>query len=200
MYSFALISVFTTCVSVALSVRASPILSTTGSSLSAVQKSLNDANIPVDANITFNPNVLLDVIFPQNTSSPSMPVVLSAPNTTLSIAGAHNIDVIEYFYSIEQFTEVTFAPSFVLVGEHLCAADKSPSVSPIQHFLGGDFESITPPVVDMALLSNSTPAISEWISPAPPTADLHRYVVLIFKQSSGFENQTFVNASTNRLN
>ncbi|KAI0920032.1 hypothetical protein AcV7_006042 [Taiwanofungus camphoratus] len=106
MYSFALISVFTTCVSVALSVRASPILSTTGSSLSAVQKSLNDANIPVDANITFNPNVLLDVIFPQNTLSPSMPVVLSAPNTTLSIA------------------EVTFAPSFVLVGEHLCAADK----------------------------------------------------------------------------
>ncbi|KAI0927417.1 hypothetical protein AcV5_007960 [Taiwanofungus camphoratus] len=194
MHCPALLFIFAGCIYVASSVYALPFSSQTSLGLKAVQQAFYDANIPADANITFDPSILLDVIFPQNASSPG--VALAAPNTTLSVA------------------EVARVPYFVVSGPHVHAHDRlvviaidldapsphSPSASPVRHFLGGAFEPVILPIPGAALLVNSTPAVSDWLSPAPASVDPHRYVFLVFAQPPGFGNQTLVNASTDRLN
>lgn len=100
---------------------------------------------------------------------------------------------------------------------------QDPSVAEIRHFLGGDFmlTGCGAGTSDgVALLSNTTSAVSEYVQPAPPAgSDPHRYVsllcptmrgcddlqtlmvwcryvFLLYAQPEGFNNQTFVNAST----
>jgi len=86
---------------------------------------------------------------------------------------------------------------------------QNPTNAQIRHFLGGNF---TPN--RLGLLSNSTPAISEFRQPTPPAgSDAHRYeildytnpliefatiryIFLLFEQPRGFNSQTVVNTTT----
>ncbi|KAJ8515227.1 hypothetical protein ONZ45_g7314 [Pleurotus djamor] len=73
------------------------------------------------------------------------------------------------------------------------------SISQVRHMLGGGFQR--DPTTGM--LSNTTAALSDYIPPAPPAgSDAHRYVILVFNQSSAFmENAPpFVAATPDRLN
>jgi len=89
---------------------------------------------------------------------------------------------------------------------------QDPTSAQIRHFLGGNF---TPD--RSGLLSNSTPAISEFRQPTPPAgSDAHRYeisdytipfpplvefaiiryIFLLFEQPRGFNSQTVVNTTS----
>lgn len=99
---------------------------------------------------------------------------------------------------------------------------QDPSVAEIRHFLGGDFvlaDCGAGTSDGVALLSNTSSAVSDyvacatcWVGPSPvrfPHMPYHatecylqmlmvwrRYVFLLYAQPDGFNNQTFVNAST----
>ena len=89
---------------------------------------------------------------------------------------------------------------------------QNPTNAQIRHFLGGNFAPNR-----LGLLSNSTPAISEFRQPTPPAgSDAHRYdilnyiisfpslvdfatiryIFLLFEQPRGFNSQKVVNAMT----
>ena len=98
---------------------------------------------------------------------------------------------------------------------------QDPTEAQIRHFLGGNFELGRTEPDGLALLSNSTPALSNFLQPTPPAgSDPHRsvftemslkelvknaqhmthlcirYVFLLFQQPAGFDEQTEVNATT----
>ena len=52
---------------------------------------------------------------------------------------------------------------------------QQPTSAQIRHFLGGNFALGTPDANGLSLLSNSTPALSEFRQPTPPAgSDPHR--------------------------
>lgn len=79
-------------------------------------------------------------------------------------------------FGIQSATNTT--GSFVVAMVDLDApTPQDPSEAEIRHFLGGNFELGTPDVNGFALLSNTTPALSEFLQPTPPAgSDPHRYV------------------------
>ena len=68
--------------------------------------------------------------------------------------------------------------SFVVAMVDLDApTPQNPNVSEIRHFLGGNFklDSEAPGHIGLSLLSNSTPALSNFLQPTPPAgSDPHR--------------------------
>jgi hypothetical protein len=77
----------------------------------------------------------------------------------------------------------------------------------VRQFFGGNFNALDfklGPQPDGTkipqLLVNSTPALSEFLQPAPPPGDPpHRYIFLVFNQPEGFNNQTLVTPQTDIL-
>ncbi|KAF8256885.1 phosphatidylethanolamine-binding protein [Lactarius quietus] len=78
--------------------------------------------------------------------------------------------------------------------------DAVPAVAAeVRHFLGGDFY-LEPGYQGAHELVNKTPAISDFLTPAPPVGSgLHRYIFLLFKEPPSFKHQTLVNSSTSRF-
>ncbi|KAJ7726686.1 phosphatidylethanolamine-binding protein [Mycena maculata] len=71
---------------------------------------------------------------------------------------------------------------------------QNPTFSELCHLLGGEFYN------HGGHLVNATPAVSEFVQPAPPAgSDAHRYIFLLFKQSCAFVHQQLINASTSIL-
>lgn len=65
---------------------------------------------------------------------------------------------------------------------------QDPTEAEIRHFLGGDFVLGNPGADGLALLSNTTPAISNFLQPTPPAgSDPHRYVNTYFMRSETVE-------------
>ena len=55
------------------------------------------------------------------------------------------------------------------------------------------------PMSTFAPLVNDTPALFEYLSPAPPaTSDAHRYTFVLFKQPEGFEEKATANIPADR--
>jgi len=176
--------------------------------LRTVQRAFQEASVAKDANITFDPSVILQVQFPQ------------ADGTLLDLtAGGHvprnataNMPLFNLFspafkFPVRESTEPestepsssargpgTFLVSMVDLD---APTPQQPNMSEIRHFLGPDF-TLSPPKSDgLAPLTNSTPAISSFRQPTPPVgSDAHRYVFLIFSQPPGFDNQTLVTPQT----
>ncbi|EJC98053.1 PEBP-like protein, partial [Fomitiporia mediterranea MF3/22] len=74
---------------------------------------------------------------------------------------------------------------------------QDPTEAQIRHFLGGNFQLGRVQPSQLFPLTNSTPALSNFLQPTPPAgSDPHRYVFLLFQQPTGFNSQTEVNAST----
>ncbi|KAG6899683.1 hypothetical protein C0993_007944 [Termitomyces sp. T159_Od127] len=103
-------------------------------------------------------------------------------------------------------------PSFSTVGDIgngpfvVMAVDADPPppfIAQIRHFLGPNFFSEVRTIgpADIRALVNTTPAIEEFIQPAPvPGTGAHRYNFLLFNQPEGFNSQTLVNSSTSIFN
>ena len=97
-----------------------------------------------------------------------------------------------------------------------------PNESQIRHFLGANFVLTSTNQQNITLLSNSTPAISNFLQPTPPAGSdphrygnrthlglikaetflivVNRYVFLLFEQPNDFNSQTFVTADTSTAN
>jgi len=161
-------------------------------SLGAVNKAFTAAKIPTDAHLTFNPSVLLEVVFPQATG---LPVPVHA-----GIQLLRNSTAIPPVFSIRDRI-VSPGRDFVVAMVDLDApTPQTPTSAQIRHFLGGNFHSV-PALGDEERLVNTTAALSDFRQPTPPAgSDPHRYVFLLFEQPRGFNKQTLVNSSTSISN
>ncbi|KAF9053966.1 PEBP-like protein [Hymenopellis radicata] len=154
---------------------------------SGVKQAFDDANIPTDIALEFDPTFLLQVVLPQSTGAP----------ITLEVG--------------EQLPRNATAnpPTFTLIGENIGAGPfvvatvdpdaptpQDPNIAQVRHFLGGNFITGSP-ACEAELLVNTTPAVSEWQQPTPPAgSDAHRYIFLVFNQPDAFNDQTLVNTAT----
>ncbi|KAJ7635055.1 PEBP-like protein [Roridomyces roridus] len=160
-------------------------------SLHKVEKAFNDANIPANLNIAFQPSMLLDVTFPQEYGHPialhagiQVPVNDTVGPPTFSLQGQRRT------------ARHDNGPFVVAMVDPDAPTPQDPSVSQIRHFLGGNFYLGR----DGCSLFNTTPAITEYVQPAPPSySDAHRYVLLVYKQPKTFAQQDLVNASSSIL-
>ncbi|KAJ3567086.1 hypothetical protein NP233_g6597 [Leucocoprinus birnbaumii] len=147
-----------------------------------VKQTFDDANIPADLSIKFDPTALLEVTFPEPGASPitihagqQLPRDSTAGPPTFSLLGTSRR-----------------GPFVVAAVDPDAPTPQAPTSAQIRHFLGGNF---TPG--RSGLLSNSTPALSEFRQPTPPAgSDAHRYIFLVFEQPAGFNQQTVVTPTT----
>ncbi|KAJ7726676.1 phosphatidylethanolamine-binding protein [Mycena maculata] len=134
--------------------------------------------------IVFKPTALLEVSFPQ-TCGP--PIALHA--------GIH-VEVNDTVRppSFGVLGDVGPGPFVVAMVDPDAPTSQNPTLSELRHFLGGNFYNHRDHLV------NATPAVSEFVQPAPPAgSDAHRYIFLLFKQLSAFAHQQLINASTSVL-
>lgn len=152
--------------------------------IEGVRELFNNHSIPQNLNITFNPDVLLDVIYQQ---PEGLPIVVT-PGQTLQV----NQTAIPPTFSIAG-RRADPSQAYVVTMFDLDAPDpQDPSLSPIRHFLGSDFYAFTPKEYDYAILANTSEAMSFYVQPAPTAGSApHRYVWLIWDQPPGFDNQTY---------
>ncbi|KAF5360966.1 hypothetical protein D9756_004548 [Leucocoprinus leucothites] len=147
-----------------------------------VKRTFDAANIPTDLSITFDPTALLEVTFPEPNARPitihagqQLPRDSTAGPPTLNLRGSNSR-----------------GPFVVAAVDPDAPTPQEPTSAQIRHFLGGNF---TPN--GSGLLSNSTPALSEFRQPTPPAgSDAHRYIFLVFEQPDGFNDQTVVTPAT----
>ncbi|KAJ7464975.1 PEBP-like protein, partial [Mycena galericulata] len=160
-------------------------------SFRAVERAFSDAKIPATLGIPLNPKALLEVSFPQ----------VHGPPITLH-AGIHVLvnDTAgpPTFRLEENAPSLGRGPFVVAMVDPDAPTPQAPIYAQLRHFLGGSGDFYLGG--DGCQLVNSTPAISEFVQPAPPTgSDAHRYVLLLFRQSEAFARQQLVNASTSIL-
>ncbi|KAF7378124.1 hypothetical protein MSAN_00236700 [Mycena sanguinolenta] len=147
----------------------------------AVKKAFDDADIPEDIEIVFNPTALLEVSLPQTVGPP---IILHAGihvprNDT---AGPPTFHVVG---------DVGHGPFVVATVDPDAPIPSDPTEAQVRHFLAGNFFN------EGGLLVNTTPAVSEFMQPTPPAGSpAHRYIFLLFNQSPEFNHQTLVNSST----
>ncbi|KAI5121060.1 hypothetical protein M0805_008576 [Coniferiporia weirii] len=160
-------------------------------SLRTVKAAFDNANIPEDANFIFNPTALFEVSFLQAASPPI--------HVTAGVQLARNQTAIPPTFGIQRSAfSHNVGGNFVVAMVDLDApTPQAPTNAQIRHFLGGNFALERPDARGLALLTNSTPALSEFQQPTPPAgSDPHRYVFFLFEQSPGFNKQTEVNSTT----
>ncbi|KAJ7660186.1 PEBP-like protein [Mycena polygramma] len=144
-------------------------------SLCAVNAAFSAANISATLGITFNPKALLEVSLPRASTSQSM--VSTAGPPSFEIRGA-----------------VGRGPFVVAMVDPDTPTPEDPNLAQVRHFLAGDFH------LRDDCLFNTTPAVSDFLQPAPPAgSSAHRYILLLYKQSPAFAHQQLVNASTSIL-
>ncbi|KAG7444123.1 PEBP-like protein [Guyanagaster necrorhizus] len=155
--------------------------------LREVKQAFDDANIPEDIDLPFDPMFLLEVSFPQ-TLGPA--IVLKA-----GVQLPRNATVGPPLFAISGYG-IRDGPFVIATVDPDAPTPQNPTNAQIRHFLGGNFEpSRRSP--GRAVLTNTTAAISDWRQPTPPAgSDAHRYIFLVFNQPQGFNDQTLVNATT----
>ncbi|KXN88544.1 hypothetical protein AN958_07180 [Leucoagaricus sp. SymC.cos] len=169
-------------------------------SIAAVKQAFNNANIPTDLKITFNPKFLLEVALPQNGTQ--LPIIV---HTGIQLPREET--AITPIFSLIDPAHPLSSPSTTGPGPFVIAAvdadaptPEDPTNAQVRHFLGADFFTRRLPLedgIESPVLRNRTAAISEWRQPTPGGGN-HRYIFLAFNQPRGFDEQVgnFVNAST----
>ncbi|KAF8989029.1 phosphatidylethanolamine-binding protein [Cyathus striatus] len=161
-------------------------------SVSQVKKAFDDANVPADIHITFNPKALLEVTFPEGKNSP---IILHA-----GVQLPRNATAGPPIFSV--IGTASKGPFVIAAVDPDAPTPQNPTAAQIRHFLGGNFvPALIGPHISTPLLTNSTPAISNFAQPTPPAgSDAHRYIFLLFEQPRGFNTQTLVTPSTSIAN
>ncbi|KXN88546.1 OV-16 antigen [Leucoagaricus sp. SymC.cos] len=151
-------------------------------SITRVKQAFNAANIPADLSIKFDPTALLEVTFPQANARP-ITIHAGQQLPRNSTAGPPSFNLINT-RARGRFVVAVVDPD--------APTPQDPTSAQIRHFLGGNFVK-----GNGGLLSNSTPAISNFLQPTPPAgSDAHRYIFLVFNQPNGFNGQTEVTPAT----
>ncbi|KAK0449514.1 PEBP-like protein [Armillaria borealis] len=156
-------------------------------SLREVKQAFDNANIPEDIALPFEPRFLLEVSLPQTSGSA---IVLKA-----GVQLPRNATVGPPSFTLVGL-DARDGPFVVAAVDPDAPTPQNPTNAQVRHFLGGNFEP-SRLVRGRAILTNTTAAVSNWRQPTPPAgSDAHRYVFLVFNQPRGFNGQTLVNATT----
>ncbi|KAH9479678.1 CEN-like protein 2 [Psilocybe cubensis] len=159
-------------------------------SLATVKKAFEKDLVTGNLSMPFHPRVLLEVTFPQTTGW-SVTVQAGIHLSRNETAGPPVFRVIG---------PAGRGPFVVATVDLDAPTPQTRNLSQIRHFLGGNFfikHSRDHFQKDHLLLTNTTPALSEFQRPTPPAnSDPHRYVFLLFKQSKAFKTQTLVTPET----
>ncbi|KAG6877102.1 hypothetical protein C0993_010244 [Termitomyces sp. T159_Od127] len=155
--------------------------------LAVVKQAFEDASIPTDLFINFDPSALLEVTFPEPGSQPiTLHAGVQLPRN--ATAGPPEFGVID---------DVGEGPFVVATVDPDALTPQDPSEAQIRHFLGPNFFVKCLPGDNVHTLVNRTPAISEFLQPTPPAgSDAHRYIFLLFNQPVSFNAQTLVTPTT----
>ncbi|KAK0460047.1 PEBP-like protein [Desarmillaria tabescens] len=170
-------------------------------SLREVKQAFDDANIPEDIDLPFNPRFLLEVSLPQTSGSV---IVLKA-----GVQLPRNATVGPPSFTLAGH-DIRDGPFVVAAIDPDAPSPQNTTNAQVRHFLGGNFVS-SRRSPGRAILTNTTAAVSDWRQPTP-TAGTHRcayiglyllllftsyrYTFLVFNQPRGFNGQTLVNATT----
>ncbi|PFH53306.1 hypothetical protein AMATHDRAFT_55142 [Amanita thiersii Skay4041] len=156
----------------------SPVLAQ-DTSLDEVKRAFEVANIPRDLSINFDPQVLLEVVFPEPSGAITLHAGEQLPRN--ATAGPPSFGAVG--------TDFT-GPFVIAAIDPDAPTPQEPTNAQIRHFLGGNFFGRSTRI-EAEFLRNSTPAISEFRQPTPPAgSDAHRYIFLLFKQPATFNDQT----------
>ncbi|KAI0306152.1 phosphatidylethanolamine-binding protein [Multifurca ochricompacta] len=160
------------------------------SSLAKVRQKFEDFNIPANVHLTFDPVVLFELTFPEPGAAP-IHVMAGEQLERNATAGPP-----QFALRSDHRAATGHGPFVIVAVDPDAPTPQAPTVSQIRHFLGGGFQ-FGAGHKGMRTLVNDTPAITEFRQPTPPAgSDPHRYVFLLFKEPSGFSQQTLVNSST----
>jgi len=153
--------------------------------LGTVKRTFDKAHVPGNLSLAFNPKVLLEVTFPETNSRPiTLHAGVQLPRNSTARPPIFRV-----------VGRAGKGPFVVAAVDLDAPTPQNPTSAQIRHFLGGNFFLKTPQ--DPLLLSNTTPAVSEFRQPTPPAgSDPHRYVFLLFDQSKAFSTQTLVTPTT----
>ncbi|KAJ7639019.1 phosphatidylethanolamine-binding protein [Roridomyces roridus] len=137
----------------------------------------------------FAPSGILDAVF---TVSDSQQMVNATPGTNLT--GQQTASLPKFFFKSDSTisSDVEYVVAFV---DPDAPTPQNQSLGQVRHFLGGGFHADA----TSGLLTNNTPALSEYFKPGPPAgSDPHRYTILLYTQSKDFATKgpSLVNAST----
>ncbi|PPQ74848.1 hypothetical protein CVT24_002906 [Panaeolus cyanescens] len=160
-------------------------------SVGQVRKAFDNANIPQDIHITFNPQTLLEVTFPQSGAPPitihageQLPRQDTAGPPLFSLRALSQKQPLEPAHPhAPQQQPLTRGPFVIATVDPDAPTPQSPTVAQIRHFLGGNF------FLEGDRLVNRTAAISEFLQPTPPAgSDAHRSVsvlIIIVQRMNG---------------
>ncbi|KAF9045299.1 PEBP-like protein [Panaeolus papilionaceus] len=152
-----------------------------------VRKAFNDANIPRDLHITFNPRGLLEVTFPQAAGASPITIHAGEQVPRADTAGPP-------IFNVVGLSPRQRGPFVVATVDPDAPTPQMPTVAQIRHFLGVNF------FLEGTRLVNRTAAISDFKQPTPPAGSpAHRYVFLLFDQPPNFAQQTEVTSTTSIL-
>ncbi|KAI0265879.1 phosphatidylethanolamine-binding protein [Gloeopeniophorella convolvens] len=162
-----------------------------------VMQTFQNASIVPSVIPTFNVSSLLDLVF-NSTTTPDLAIV---PGQNVSIEQA---TVPQPLFFLATNETALLNETFVLViVDPDALTPQQPNLSDFRHFLGLDFRLARGASGNHSQLTNTTPALTEFLAPAPPPgSDPHRYVTLLYLQPANFTTvaPTLINASTPRNN
>ncbi|KAG6909253.1 hypothetical protein DXG01_001435 [Tephrocybe rancida] len=155
--------------------------------LNVVKRAFEDASIPANLAIKFNPSALLEVTFPESTGKDvTLHAGIQLPRN--STAGPPTFSAIG---------DIGNGPFLIATVDPDAPTPQAPTSAQIRHFLAPNFFANGRPFTPVQSLDNGTAAISEFLQPTPPAgSDAHRYIFLLFKQPRGFNDQTLVTPAT----
>ncbi|KIK63784.1 hypothetical protein GYMLUDRAFT_222130 [Collybiopsis luxurians FD-317 M1] len=160
-------------------------------SVSDVKQKFLDNHIVPDITPSFNPVALLDVAY----TSADRPIYVT-PGGNMTIPETVDIPAFWLTYTNASLVNETFVIAIV---DDDAPTPQNRSLSEFRHLILGDLSINGSSSAGTSLLVNSTPALSDYISPGPPNgSDPHRYTLLLYIQPSNFREaaSALVNAST----
>ncbi|THU91460.1 hypothetical protein K435DRAFT_863376 [Dendrothele bispora CBS 962.96] len=142
--------------------------------LSDMKAMFDEANIPADIGINFDPTVLLEVSFSQPDSS----VIMLKAGVQLPCNATAGPPVFSICCISSDTVDAAGPGPFVIAAVDPDAPNPQQlTIAQVRHFLGSDFTQETG-----GALVNSITAISEFMRPTPPAgSDAHRYASLILQ-------------------
>ncbi|KAJ3505422.1 hypothetical protein NLJ89_g7424 [Agrocybe chaxingu] len=179
-------------------------------SLASVKRAFQDAHIPEDLRLTFEPKIHLNVTYfldDGNTFDVYPGAPLARHGSIRFSSNLSTANILMKLLIIHLITETAHPPVYHISECHVSAgpfvvamidpgAQTNPNITQVRHFLGGDYyyNELN------GVFYNRTPAVTEYKQPSPPSnSDPHRYTWLLFNQSPKFSRQTLVDSTTNRL-
>jgi len=163
-------------------------------SLADVSRTFEAANIPATINLPFAPEVLYELTYPE-VNAPPIHVTTGLELTPPDVAQPPRFSVCG-----GRRAGIGHGPFVLVIIDPDAPSAQDPSLAQVRHFVGGGYYLEQGYYDGPHPLVNKTPAVSDYISPAPPPGSgFHRYTSLLFKEPASFRNQNLVNTSSSPL-